>query len=148
MKQEQIQALLDRYLDGATTNEEEALLRHYFSVTQLVPPEWRPYRAIFAWEAREARHARSVCCDSIATKSPRRLAIAAGIAALVLAGAGLAYTLLRQPAAGQMEAKHYAIIDGHYTTDITLVNQAAEQALQMVATTEEDTFDALNILEL
>ena len=64
MKQQEIQTLIDRYLDGETTNDEERRLRQYFAETQLVPPEWRPYKALFAWEQREARQ---VCCDAIAT---------------------------------------------------------------------------------
>ena len=147
MKQQEIQTLIDRYLDGETTNDEERRLRQYFAETQLVPPEWRPYKALFAWEQREARQ---VCCDVIAThphRRHRRLAIAASLAALLLVGAGVATTLLRQPQ--QPEAtRNYAVIDGHVTTDAARIAQEAEEALTLVATTEEDTFEALNILEI
>ena len=37
-----IQSLLDKYLDGLTSLEEERLLGEYFR-TQSVPPEWEDY---------------------------------------------------------------------------------------------------------
>ena len=43
-----IQSLLDKYLDGLTSMEEERLLGEYFR-TQSVPPEWEDYREMFAW---------------------------------------------------------------------------------------------------
>lgn len=43
-----IQSLLDKYLDGLTSLEEERLLGEYFR-TQSVPPEWEDYREMFAW---------------------------------------------------------------------------------------------------
>ena len=144
MKQNQIKQLLERYLDGDTSKAEEEQLRQYFAETTLVPPEWRPYKALFAWETRETR---PVCCDSIATNRARRLrrlAIAAGIAALVL----LTATLLRQSATSPLPSGNYAIVEGYIITDAALVAQEAEQALLMVASTEEETFDAINIFEI
>lgn len=43
-----IQSLLDKYLDGLTSLEEERQLSEYFR-TQSVPPEWEDYREMFAW---------------------------------------------------------------------------------------------------
>ena len=43
-----IQSLLDKYLDGQTSLEEERQLGEYFR-TQSVPPEWEDYREMFAW---------------------------------------------------------------------------------------------------
>lgn len=43
-----IQSLLDKYLDGLTSLEEERLLGEYFR-TQSVPPEWEDYREMFSW---------------------------------------------------------------------------------------------------
>ena len=149
MKQEEIQTLLDRYLDGETTNDEEQLLRQYFSTVQIVPPEWRPYKALFGWEQ---RHATAAMPQPAAVSTPKRpvsrLAIAASIAALLLVGAGIATSLLRQPAETAETAQNYAVIDGHVTTDAALIAQEAELALMMVSTTEEETFDALNIMEI
>lgn len=43
-----IQSLLDKYLEGQTSLEEERLLSEYFR-TQSLPPEWEDYREMFAW---------------------------------------------------------------------------------------------------
>ena len=144
MKQEEIQAVLERYLDGNTTSEEEKLLRCYFRETQLVPPEWRCYQALFQWEYSQCHNA-----PRATASRPRRMAIAAAIAALLLVGAGITTTLIRQSEKDKSEQQQdYAIIDGRLTTDAVLIAQEAEQALMMVSTTEEETLDALNIIQL
>jgi hypothetical protein len=43
-----IQLLLDRFMDGATTLEEEARLDEYFR-THDVKPEWQPYKEMFGY---------------------------------------------------------------------------------------------------
>ena len=144
MKQEEIEVLLERYLDGNTTNEEEKLLRCYFNETQLVSPEWRYYKVLFHWE-----HSQSHNASQTTNLRPRRMAVAAAIAALLLVGAGITTALIRQSVNDKSEQQQdYAIIDGRLTTDAVLIAQEAEQALMMVTTTEEETLDALNILQL
>ena len=45
-----IQNLLDKYMDGATSNEEEARLRKYFEEHgNDIPEEWKSYRALFSY---------------------------------------------------------------------------------------------------
>ena len=45
-----IQDLLDKYMDGATSNEEEATLRKYFEEHgNDIPEEWESYRALFGY---------------------------------------------------------------------------------------------------
>ena len=45
-----IQDLLDKYMDGATSNEEEATLRKYFEEHgNDIPEEWKSYRALFSY---------------------------------------------------------------------------------------------------
>ena len=46
--QHQIKALLDRFMDGQTTVEEEALLAEYFRSSD-VPAEWEDYRLMFSY---------------------------------------------------------------------------------------------------
>ena len=46
--QHQIEALLDKFMDGQTTVEEEALLADYFR-THDVPAEWEDYRDMFSY---------------------------------------------------------------------------------------------------
>ena len=45
-----IQDLLDKYMDGATSNEEEATLRKFFEEHgNDIPEEWESYRALFSY---------------------------------------------------------------------------------------------------
>ena len=45
-----IQDLLDKYMNGATSNEEEATLRKYFEEhANDIPEEWESYRALFSY---------------------------------------------------------------------------------------------------
>ena len=46
--QHQIKALLDKFMDGQTTVEEEALLAEYFRSND-VPAEWEDYRLMFSY---------------------------------------------------------------------------------------------------
>ncbi len=190
MKREQIEDLLKRYLDGETTNEEEQLLRQYFATTQIVPPEWKVYKALFGWEndqrteQREpavcggrlldnvlsgSRHGREPSnmlewssrdgrrqsqrqsASSINTASAPiarkyRMPIAASIAALFVIGAGITAGLLHSSHPDQQGVKSYAILDGHYTTDETVIAHEVEEALLMVSASDEETFDAIDYL--
>lgn len=46
---EYIARLLNRFMEGATTIEEERLLAEYFRKTGHVPEEWSDYRRMFDW---------------------------------------------------------------------------------------------------
>lgn len=46
---EYIARLLNRFMEGATTIEEERLLADYFRKTDHVPEEWSDYRRMFDW---------------------------------------------------------------------------------------------------
>ena len=45
----QIEALLDKFMAGKTTVEEESLLSQYFSTTHEVPAEWEDFQAMFGY---------------------------------------------------------------------------------------------------
>ena len=63
-----IRTLIDRYMSGDTTNEEETTLRTWFRLAgDDMPEEWQPLRALFSFvdEERETREA-----DDAATVSP------------------------------------------------------------------------------
>ena len=44
-----ITRLIDRYMAGATTNDEEARLRAYFATAGDIPAEWAIYKALFGY---------------------------------------------------------------------------------------------------
>lgn len=148
MKREEIENLLNRYLDGETTNEEERLLRQFFATTQMVPTEWKAYQALFRWEASRQTSAPSDATPPAPSgpARPHRLAVAASISATLLLGAGIAASLLHPKSAGGQPSQDYAVLDGRYTTDATVIAREAEEALLMVSATDEDTFEAIDIL--
>lgn len=45
----QIEVLLDKFMAGKTTIEEESLLSQYFSTAHDVPAEWEDYQALFGY---------------------------------------------------------------------------------------------------
>lgn len=45
----QIEALLNKFMAGKTTIEEESLLSHYFSTAHDMPAEWEDYQALFGY---------------------------------------------------------------------------------------------------
>ncbi len=49
LSQQQAGSLLDRYMDGLTTLEEEAALRRYFSTHDDIPDEWQDYKVMFTY---------------------------------------------------------------------------------------------------
>lgn len=62
-----ITRLIDRYMAGATTNDEEARLRAYFATAGDIPAEWAIYKALFGYvdgQRMEAAH-------SLSTAPPR-----------------------------------------------------------------------------
>lgn len=136
MKQERIAQLLERYLDGKTTNEEERLLRQYFRQTQLVPTEWRVYKALFALTDAETR-------QPTVRRCPKWVAVAAGVAALTVLT-----TVLWPHHETTATESCYAVIDGVVTTDQQLVTDEAEQSLTMVAITEDELFEAFDTMNL
>ena len=47
IKEADIRKLIDRYMSGETSNEEEAKLRSWFRLAgDNIPEEWRPLRAL------------------------------------------------------------------------------------------------------
>ena len=49
-----VKVLIDRYMNGETTADEERQLRHFFRTAQSLPDEWLPLRALFAYVDSEA----------------------------------------------------------------------------------------------
>lgn len=49
LSQQQAGTLLDRYMDGLTTLEEEAALRRYFRDHDDIPDEWQDYKVMFTY---------------------------------------------------------------------------------------------------
>ena len=123
MKQEtRIQALLDKYLDGATSAAEEQELRRYFaSAGEGVPDRWAPFKALFAYVDTERQVEAPLTVPHSRAKARLRLFITSAAAA--------------------------AVIDGKVYTDRATVTDEALDALQIVSSDCGDSFDALQLMQ-
>lgn len=132
-----IEALLEKYFEGATSCEEERLLRHLFAEGE-VPEELQAYRPLFAYidnEQEKRRHAAKPV-ESPRKHRPllRRMGYALGGMA---AGIALAVGMTRFIATmGAPES--YVLINGVRYTDEKLVEAKALEALQNASFTEQE----------
>lgn len=155
-----IRTLIERYMSGETTNDEEATLRTWFQLAgDDVPEEWRPLRALFsfvdeerlAYESNlssdtEAKNItptiRTTPLHHILTKP--RIWTASAVAA-----AAIAFVLLVPSIKNIFEPmpQNYAVIDGKVYTNPKVIRQQADDALQIVACDDEDPFSALDMMQ-
>ena len=158
-----IQNLLDKYMDGATSNEEEATLRKYFEEhANDIPEEWESYRALFSYigfeqmnlsqilkgeeEKEEDFEKKDIEKEEIPKKKASRsrwlkyfgTSVAAAIIAFLIVG-------IQKIAQPQPEC--YAVIDGKVYTDQEFVHHEALDALEDVSADSEDPFSALDMMK-
>lgn len=171
MTRKETEILIGKYLDGMTTNAEEDRLRRYFAEMPAddVPEEWRVYKALFAWETGHATAGDAATEQAaITTEKPTasdgqtgqtdRTAPEKGKAGrtavmrridVLLASAAASVAILIAVAIGhvpQTDRQCYAVIDGRVYTDCSFVEREAEEALRLVAGSEDDAFDALRMM--
>ena len=146
MNNKPTQTLIDHYLEGETTCEEERFLREYFSQTDTVPDEWRVYKALFALEGFiRAKDGMDGDASRPQTdgKPVERSRHKRSYRPFLLAAASLAAAIGLAIAWPEGTAD-CAYIDGRRTTDATVVQEEAEAALALVACQEEDIFGIMN----
>lgn len=172
MTRKETELLIEKYLDGMTTNAEEDRLRRYFAEmpAEEVPEEWRVYKALFAWEtchvtagdtATEqaatttekpaASDGHTGLMDRTATEKGKTAARPAMMRRIdvLLASAAASVAILIAVAIGhvpQTNRQCYAVIDGRVYTDCSFVEREAEEALRLVAGSEDDAFGALRMM--
>lgn len=165
-----IKTLVDRYMEGATTNEEEAALRSWFrNADDSVPAEWRPIRAMLAFvdserdalftptmqegedETGASPHPSDPTNTSIRQDRPARLLrimrrprlwIPSSVAA-----AAVALAMLVPRTGNGAEPQSYAVIDGKMYTNPEVVHEQAMDALNAVSADGEDPFSALDMMQ-
>lgn len=122
-----IKKLIDKYMDGLTTRDEEERLRRYFtSPESIIPADLEWMRALMEWE------------DTPRPVTRRKHAVVQmlRIAAMLLVVVSIAFALWPRQ-------KSFAIIDGQRVTNREVVQEEALEALNMVSSTDEETFEAL-----
>lgn len=139
-----IRMLINRYMSGDTTNEEEATLRTWFRLAgDDIPEEWRPLRALFGFvdEERETPHRSNTLL--IALHRPR-IWISSAVAAAAIAIVMLVPSMNK---AFAPEPQNYAVIDGKLYTNQEVINEQVDEALQTVSAENDDPFSALDLMQ-
>lgn len=166
-----IQNLLDKYMDGATSNEEEATLRKYFEEHgNDIPEEWESYRALFSYigfeqmnlsqilkeeEKEEDFEKKDIEKEDIEKKEeeeiPKKEASRSRwlkyFGTSVAAAAIIAFLIVGIQKIAQPQPECYAVIDGKVYTDQEFVHNEALDALEDVSADSEDPFSALDMMK-
>lgn len=171
-----IQDLLDKYMDGATSNEEEATLRKYFEEHgNDIPEEWESYRALFSYigfeqmnlsqilkEEEEKEIAKEDILEDEEKNIPKKKGKEEEIftkkevsrsrwlkyfGTSVAAAAIIAFLIVGIQKIAQPQPECYAVIDGKVYTDQEFVHNEALDALEDVSADSEDPFSALDMMK-
>ena len=160
-----IQDLLDKYMDGATSNEEEATLRKYFEEhANDIPEEWESYRALFSYIGFEQMNLSQILKEEeekeiekediekkeeerISKKEASRSRWLKYFGTSVAAAAIIAFLIMGIQKIAQPQPKCYAVIDGKVYTDQEFVHNEALDALDDVSADSEDPFSALDMMK-
>ena len=164
-----IQDLLDKYMDGATSNEEEATLRKYFEEHgNDIPEEWESYRALFSYIGFEQMNLSQILKEEEkeiekediledeeknipkkeekkeeASRSRWLKYFGTSVAAAVI----IAFLIVGIQKIAQPQPECYAVIDGKVYTDQEFVHNEALDALEDVSADSEDPFSALDMMK-
>lgn len=166
-----IQDLLDKYMDGATSNEEEATIRKYFEEHgNDIPEEWESYRALFCYirfeqmdlsqilkeEKKEENFEKKVIAKEniekkeeweFLNKKASRCRWLKYFGTSVAAAAIIAFLIVGIQKITQPQPECYAVIDGKVYTDQEFVHNEALDALEDVSADSEDPFSALDMMK-
>lgn len=159
-----IQDLLDKYMDGATSNEEEAMLRKYFEEhANDIPEEWESYRALFSYIGFEQMNLSQILKEEekeiekediekkeeerISKKEASRSRWLKYFGTSVAAAAIIAFLIVGIQKIAQPQPECYAVIDGKVYTDQEFVHHEALDALEDVSADSEDPFSALDMMK-
>lgn len=146
-----IQNLLDKYMDGVTSNEEEATLRKYFEEHgNDIPEEWESYRALFSYIGFEQMNLSQILKEEekeIEKEEAPRSRWLKYFGTSAAAAAIIAFMLVGIQKLTQPQPECYAVIDGKVYTDQEFVHHEALDALEDVSADSEDPFSALDMMK-
>lgn len=160
-----IQDLLDKYMDGATSNEEEATLRKYFEEhANDIPEEWESYRALFSYIGFEQMNLSQILkeeekeiekediLEDEEKNIPKKEEASRSrwlkyFGTSVAAAAIIAFLIVGIQKIAQPQPECYAVIDGKVYTDQEFVHNEALDALEDVSADSEDPFSALDMMK-
>ena len=147
-----IQNLLDKYMDGATSNGEEATLRKYFEEhANEIPEEWESYRALFSYIGFEQMNLSQILKEEEEKEIDKKEASHSRwlkyFGTSVAAAAIIAFLIVGIQKIAQPQPECYAVIDGKVYTDQEFVHNEALDALEDVSADSEDPFSALDMMK-
>lgn len=147
-----IQNLLDKYMDGATSNEEEATLRKFFEEHgNDIPEEWESYRALFSYIGFEQMNLSQILKEEEEKEIDKKEASHSRwlkyFGTSVAAAATIAFLIVGIQKIAQPQPECYAVIDGKVYTDQEFVHNEALDALEDVSADSEDPFSALDMMK-
>ena len=147
-----IQDLLDKYMDGATSNEEEATLRKYFEEhANEIPEKWESYRALFSYIGFEQMNLSQILKEEEEKEIDKKEASHSRwlkyFGTSVAAASTIAFLIVGIQKIAQPQPECYAVIDGKVYTDQEFVHNEALDALEDVSADSEDPFSALDMMK-
>ena len=149
-----IQDRLDKYMDGATSNEEEATIRKYFEEHgNDIPEEWESYRALFCYIRFEQMDLSQILKEEkkeeweFLNKKASRSRWLKYFGTSVAAAAIIAFLIVGIQKITQPQPECYVVIDGKVYTDHEFVHHEALDALEDVSADSEDPFSALYMMK-
>ena len=148
---EEIAILVDKFLDGKTTNQEEQMLYDWFSVND-VPEEWQPLKEMFAWYADGMPEEQIELSEElqpqkrgVALRRPRRvirwISVGVGIAAMV--AVVLIATLRPRQSEFNIYEGSYIVEAGVRNDDIASIESEIEAMLKRAENYEQQANDLL-----
>lgn len=135
----QIEELINRYLDGLTSNEEERTLKRFFAQAGGdIPEEWKALQTLFAFESMDSQLPEETDHAKIVSIRHRNKMLRI----IISTAACIAITLIFH-LGHSASYKNYAVIDGKKYTNPEVVRQQAFKALNEVSSDDRETFSAL-----
>lgn len=157
-KENEIQKLIDSFMEGETTNEQEQELYSYFRREEKeIPESLLPYREMFQWYEggmqsptlneleQQAAEAKKQTSKSVRIFKLSKWWTVAGIAASLALVAGAGFYLVRQQQTNELYEEYagsYIIRDGRMITDLAEILPELKQA-ELEAEQKEE---AMNLL--
>ena len=148
---EEIVILVEKFLDGKTTNQEEQMLYDWFSAND-VSEEWQPLKEMFAWYADGMPEKQIELSEElqpqkrgVALRRPRRvirwISVGVGIAAMVVVV--LIATLRPRQSEFNIYEGSYIVEAGVRNDDIASIESEIEAMLKRAENYEQQANDLL-----
>ena len=148
---EEIAILVEKFLDGKTTNQEEQMLYDWFSAND-VSEEWQPLKEMFAWYADGMPEKQIELSEElqpqkrgVALRRPRRvirwISVGVGIAAMV--AVVLIATLRPRQSEFNIYEGSYIVEAGVRNDDIASIESEIEAMLKRAENYEQQANDLL-----